>query len=106
MHPGGGRSFNCRELACLMTFPPYYQFAGGISAIKLQIGNAVPPVVMKAICEEVVRSLRRSDEEMEAWRPEVVDLEGDEGGEEGDMAATRLRGARLGRAEEPIVLDD
>ncbi len=105
MHPEGGRSFNCRELACLMTFPLYYQFAGGITAIKLQIGNAVPPVVMKAVCEEVVRSLRKSDEEMGAWRPEVVVLE-DEDEDESDMAATRLRGARVGRAEDPIVLDE
>ncbi|KAK0346432.1 hypothetical protein LTR91_011982 [Friedmanniomyces endolithicus] len=98
MHPEGGRSFNCRELACLMTFPLYYQFAGGITAIKLQIGNAVPPVVMKAICEEVVRTLRKSDEEMAAWRPEVVDLEDeDEDEDEGDMAATRMKGARVGR---------
>ena len=88
-----------------MTFPLYYQFAGGITAIKLQIGNAVPPVVMKAVCEEVVRSLRKSDEEMGAWRPEVVVLE-DEDEDESDMAATRLRGARVGRAEDPIVLDE
>ena len=88
MHPEGGRSFNCRELACLMTFPLYYQFAGGITAIKLQIGNAVPPVVMKAICEEVLRSLRKSDEEMGAWRPEVVVLEDeDEDSVDGDCMA-------------------
>ncbi|TKA73545.1 hypothetical protein B0A55_06434 [Friedmanniomyces simplex] len=101
-HPDGSHSFNCRELACLMTYPLYYQFAGGITAIKLQIGNSVPPVVMKAISAETVRSLRQSDAEMAAYRPEEVVIEDDKEGEE----ATGVRSAKSGCAESPILLDE
>ncbi|KAK5675577.1 hypothetical protein LTS10_011677 [Elasticomyces elasticus] len=75
VHPDGNRSFCLRELACLQTFPPNYSFAGGVGAIRLQIGNAVPPVVARSIFREIVKSLRRSDAEMAAYRPEVIELD-------------------------------
>ncbi|KAL4927518.1 DNA cytosine methyltransferase [Aspergillus undulatus] len=58
-HPSGKRTFTSREIACLQTFPMEFRFKR--NATK-QIGNAVPPVLAKAIHEEVVRSLRETDE--------------------------------------------
>lgn len=75
VHPSGKRTFNCRELACLQTFPPTHHFAGGISKVRLQIANAVPPLVAEKLFREITKSIRRSDAEMAAWRPEVVMLD-------------------------------
>ncbi|KAK3650125.1 hypothetical protein LTR56_006400 [Elasticomyces elasticus] len=77
LHPNGCRTFALRELARLQTFPMNYKFAGGITAIKMQIGNAVPPVFARALFKEIAKSLERSDAEMAAWEPEEIDLTDD-----------------------------
>ena len=55
-HPSGNRTFTIRELASLQTFPLYHTFAGarGITARKKQIGNAVPPVLARALFKTIV----------------------------------------------------
>ncbi|ODH45409.1 hypothetical protein ACO22_00133 [Paracoccidioides brasiliensis] len=58
-HPSGTRSFTYREFACLQTFPLEHRFFG--KNVKRQIGNAVPPMLGKAIFEEVRRALERAD---------------------------------------------
>ncbi|RMZ86258.1 hypothetical protein DV737_g66, partial [Chaetothyriales sp. CBS 132003] len=64
-HPSGLRHCTLRELASLQTFPKEHGFsgAGGITATRLQIGNAVPPAFGKAVFGGVVQSLREDDEE-------------------------------------------
>ena len=64
-HPSGTRSFTLRELACLMNLPMRFRFPGnlGRSAIKRQIGNMVPPVVMKTLFGRMTESLRAEDVE-------------------------------------------
>ena len=59
-HPSGRRGFNNREFACLQTFPLEYRF--GRHEVRKQIGNAVPPVLARALFGAVVDSLRRTDE--------------------------------------------
>ena len=61
-HPSGRRGFTNREFACLQTFPLDHRF--GTSGVRRQIGNAVPPVLAKAIYREIIKSLRRTDEEL------------------------------------------
>ncbi|KAK5729732.1 hypothetical protein LTR17_011698 [Elasticomyces elasticus] len=95
--PDGWRTYILRELARLQTFPLNYFFAGGITAIRLQIANAVPPEVAEKIFREIVRSLRRSDAEMAAWRPEEVDLLDDD--DEDEAAAVTC-------STEVIMIDD
>lgn len=59
-HPSGKRSFTCRELASLQTFPVNFQFSK--SNVRKQIGNAVPPKFAEAVFREIRRSLRETDE--------------------------------------------
>ena len=59
-HPSGVRSFSHRELACLQGFPLCHKF-GNFEVIK-QIGNAVAPIVGKAVLEQVKKTLLETDE--------------------------------------------
>lgn len=59
-HPSGQRRYTNRELASLQTFPLSYKF--GQKEVKKQIGNAVPPLLSKAIFREIIKSLQRTDE--------------------------------------------
>ena len=50
-----------REAACLQGFPDHYEFKGSLPATKIQVANAVPRPIAKAMLEEVKRSLMRTD---------------------------------------------
>ncbi|KAL0636080.1 hypothetical protein Q9L58_004986 [Maublancomyces gigas] len=63
VHPSGLRPFTPRELACLQTFPVTHDFAGSVFQKKKQIGNAVPPVLAKALLKEVRKTLEKADRE-------------------------------------------
>lgn len=56
LHPHEDRALSHREAARLMSFPDHYQFAG--SNFTRQIGNAVPPLLGRAIGEKLLASLR------------------------------------------------
>jgi len=47
------RKITLEELALLQGFPSSYKFAGGKDKTHIQIGNAVPPPVIKAIFSQV-----------------------------------------------------
>ena len=51
-HPNGQRRMSCRELATVQSFPVDYEFQGNNSSVYRQIGNAVPPLLAKAVAEE------------------------------------------------------
>ena len=55
LHPWEDRSISHREAARFMSFPDHYQFVG--AGFPRQIGNAVPPLLGKAIGEEIVKML-------------------------------------------------
>jgi DNA (cytosine-5)-methyltransferase 1 len=48
-HPEQNRAISIREAACLQTFPMSYRFTGSLTSRARQIGNAVPPMMAKAI---------------------------------------------------------
>lgn len=48
-HPDQNRAISIREAACLQTFPRKYKFAGSHESKARQVGNAVPPLMAKAI---------------------------------------------------------
>lgn len=62
-HPSGLRGYTKREEACLQTFPMEHMFIAeqGVTKLRKQIGNAVPPIFAKLLFQSVVQSLRKSD---------------------------------------------
>ena len=55
LHPWEDRAISHREAARFMSFSDRYQFCG--ASFARQIGNAVPPLLGRAIGEEIMRSL-------------------------------------------------
>lgn len=55
-HPVEDRAISLREAACLQTFPRSFRFSGSLLSRGRQVGNAVPPVMAKAIGGAVRRA--------------------------------------------------
>ena len=56
-HPAETRPFTIREYARIQSFPDSYQFAGSITSIYKQIGNAVPVELAFAIGKSIINFL-------------------------------------------------
>lgn len=54
IHPILDRAISAREAARLQSFPDYYEFVGTKDSVYQQIGNAVPPLLGRAIAEKVL----------------------------------------------------
>jgi DNA (cytosine-5)-methyltransferase 1 len=54
IHPFENRGISVREAARLQSFPDTFIFEGPISHIQQQIGNAVPPLLAKAVFEKIL----------------------------------------------------
>ena len=54
IHPILDRAVSAREAARLQSFPDYYEFIGTKDSVYQQIGNAVPPLLGRAIAEKVL----------------------------------------------------
>jgi len=53
LHPEAHRPITHREAARLQTFPDSFTFVGSRIEVARQIGNAVPPLLAKAVAEEL-----------------------------------------------------
>ena len=62
-HPNNKRRMSVRELATVQSFPIDYEFYGSNSSAYRQIGNAVPPLLAKAIAEMFPISLSKNEYE-------------------------------------------
>jgi len=62
IHPEGrqARTFTPREAARIQSFPDYYEFCGPRSHKFIQIGNAVPPLLAKAVAEAILNCLHKN----------------------------------------------
>ena len=58
IHPYQNRGLSVREAARLQSFPDNFYFEGPISHIQQQIGNAVPPLLAKAVFEQIIKMSR------------------------------------------------
>ncbi len=57
LHPEADRPITPREAATLQSFPPSFDFVGSLASVGRQIGEAVPPLMAKAIAEHTVKLL-------------------------------------------------
>lgn len=57
IHPRDSRAMSIREGARLQSFPDDYQFYGADGMKRLEIGNAVPPLLSVAIAKEMLKTL-------------------------------------------------
>ncbi len=57
-HPTETRYLTCREAAAIQSFPNRYKFEGTVSQQWRQIGNAVPPLLGKAVGKAILKMLK------------------------------------------------
>lgn len=57
-HPVHDRTISLYEGSLLQTFPPDYRFCGNKVEVARQIGNAVPPLLARALGVAIVRALK------------------------------------------------
>ncbi|MGA2265314.1 MAG: DNA cytosine methyltransferase [Phycisphaerae bacterium] len=60
IHPTEHRGLSVREAARLQSFPDWYMFKGSIGFQQQQVGNAVPPLLAKAVFQSILRAQRSS----------------------------------------------
>lgn len=62
IHPVLDRAISIREAARLQTFPDSFVFEGAKDSQYQQVGNAVPPVLSRAIAEQLAKALNEAEE--------------------------------------------
>ena len=71
-HPNGQRSLNLQELALAAGFLPSHKFAvSNKTAIRKQIGNAVPYTMGRAMIECAIAALQESDKQLAEFVPDI-----------------------------------
>ncbi len=60
IHPRDSRAMSIREGARLQSFPDDYKFYGSDGMKRLEIGNAVPPLLSMAIAEQMLAAIKKN----------------------------------------------
>ena len=61
IHPVKDRAISIREAARLQTFPDSFVFCGSKDKQYQQVGNAVPPIMAKAIAKRLYKTLQKAE---------------------------------------------
>jgi len=61
IHPRDSRAMSIREGARLQSFPDDYKFYGSDGMKRLEIGNAVPPLLSMAIAKQMLEALKKNE---------------------------------------------
>ena len=61
IHPRDSRAMSIREGARLQSFPDNYKFYGSDGMKRLEIGNAVPPLLSMAIAKQMLETLQKDE---------------------------------------------
>lgn len=62
IHPRDSRAMSIREGARLQSFPDDYKFYGSDGMKRLEIGNAVPPLLSQAIAKKMLEAIKIASE--------------------------------------------
>ena len=65
------RTISVREAARLQSFPDGFIFSGAMNQAFAQIGNAVPPLMARAIAEKIMKTIRASETAHQAPLPDT-----------------------------------
>lgn len=66
IHPEQARTISIREAARIQSFPDWFVFEGTYSEIYEQVGNAVPPLLARAVAAEIASMLKSVDADRRA----------------------------------------
>jgi len=69
IHPTQHRGLSVREAARLQSFPDYFEFKGSIGLQQQQVGNAVPPLLAKAVFETIIQAHKAIERRASGHRP-------------------------------------
>lgn len=61
IHPEQDRAISVREAARLQAFPDWFEFKGSKTEQYVQVGNAVPPLLGKAIGLKLLETMTTGD---------------------------------------------
>lgn len=61
IHPRDSRAMSIREGARLQSFPDDYKFYGSDGMKRLEIGNAVPPLLSMAIAKQMLEAMKENE---------------------------------------------
>lgn len=61
IHPWQDRGLSVREAARLQSFPDWYRFYGSIGFQQQQVGNAVPPLLAKALFDQILKVSQKNE---------------------------------------------